>query len=87
MGHDRGLVMAFIEKWRLDTDTFHLPFGEVIITLEDVHHILGLPTIDCPLILRDFTSSIDKKRDLVHEFLGLYLAANYDVTRSGLKIR
>nr|XP_017233821.1 PREDICTED: serine/threonine-protein phosphatase 7 long form homolog [Daucus carota subsp. sativus] len=48
--HDRGLITAFIERWRGETHTFHLPFGEATITLEDVHHILGLPTEGDPLV-------------------------------------
>ena len=46
------MLTAFIERWRGETHTFHLPFGEVTVTLEDVHHILDLPTEGNPLILR-----------------------------------
>ncbi|MBA0664025.1 hypothetical protein Goklo_004101, partial [Gossypium klotzschianum] len=34
---------ALVERWRLETQTFHLSCGECTITLEDVHLQLGLP--------------------------------------------
>ncbi|XP_052119048.1 protein MAIN-LIKE 2-like [Arachis duranensis] len=39
-----ALVNALIERWRLETHTFHFPVGECAVTLEDVALILGLPT-------------------------------------------
>ncbi|XP_057720263.1 protein MAIN-LIKE 1-like [Arachis stenosperma] len=40
---DETLVSAFVERWRLETHTFHMPFGECTITLQDVAYQLGLP--------------------------------------------
>ncbi|CAL1403418.1 unnamed protein product [Linum trigynum] len=40
---DTALISAFIERWQPDTNTFHMPFGEMTILLHDVHHILGVP--------------------------------------------
>ncbi|KAK5783344.1 hypothetical protein PVK06_037852 [Gossypium arboreum] len=37
------LISMFVERWRPETYTFHLPCGEWTITLEDVQLQLGLP--------------------------------------------
>ena len=39
---DDALVSALVERWRLESHTFHLPVGECTITLEDVALQLGL---------------------------------------------
>ncbi|KAJ1416906.1 Aminotransferase-like, plant mobile domain [Sesbania bispinosa] len=41
---DRSLLSAFTERWHRETSNFHLPVGEMTITLDDVSsllHILG----------------------------------------------
>jgi len=42
---DRGLISAFVERWHKETSNFHLPVGEVTITLDDVASLLHLPII------------------------------------------
>nr|XP_027192939.1 protein MAIN-LIKE 2-like [Cicer arietinum] len=39
---DAGLVSAFIERWHRETSSFHLPFGEMTITLDDVATLLHI---------------------------------------------
>ncbi|XP_068466691.1 protein MAIN-LIKE 1-like [Phaseolus vulgaris] len=41
---DRGLLCAFVEWWLAETNTFHLPIGEMSITL-DVSNLLHLPIV------------------------------------------
>ena len=36
-------LTAFVDRWRPETHSFHLPCGEVTITMQDVTMILGLP--------------------------------------------
>ncbi|CAI0389843.1 unnamed protein product [Linum tenue] len=40
---DGPLLVAFVERWQPDTNTFHMPFGEMTITLHDVAVLLGIP--------------------------------------------
>ena len=39
---DHCLISALVKRWRSKTHAFHLPHGEMLITLEDVEVILGL---------------------------------------------
>ena len=84
--HDRGVITAFIERWRPETHTFHLSFGEATITLEDVHHILGLRTTGRPLILHGYTSTPAQRMALVRDLLGL-APGNDDLRKDNLKIQ
>ena len=52
LGHimiDWPLITCLFERWRPETQTFHLPVGEMTITLQDVAIILGLH-IDGPIV-------------------------------------
>ncbi|MBA0630901.1 hypothetical protein Godav_002952 [Gossypium davidsonii] len=44
------LISTFVERWRPETHTFHLPCGECTITLEDIQLQLGLPVDESVLI-------------------------------------
>ncbi|KAL0004077.1 hypothetical protein SO802_011638 [Lithocarpus litseifolius] len=63
---DHRLITALVEQWRLKTHTFHMPHGEVTITLQDVEVLLGLP-IDGKAV----TWSIEKVwKQVCQDFLG-----------------
>ena len=40
---DKGLLCSFVERWHQETNSFHLPIGELTITLDDVSNLLHLP--------------------------------------------
>lgn len=40
---DSAALTALVDRWRPETHTFHLPAGEMTVTLQDVAMILGLP--------------------------------------------
>jgi len=37
-------MVAFLERWDSTTSTFHLLIGEMIITMEEIHHIYYFPS-------------------------------------------
>ncbi|CAN1215308.1 Protein MAIN-LIKE 2 [Linum perenne] len=45
----KELVTALLERWRPETNTFHLLQGEATITLKDVEVLTGLPTRGRPV--------------------------------------
>ncbi|VFQ64341.1 unnamed protein product [Cuscuta campestris] len=47
---DWALITTLVERWRPETHAFHLPFGEVGITLQDVEVLLGLPVNGTPVV-------------------------------------
>ena len=55
---EHALIMALIERWRSETNTFYFPSGEATFTLEDVAYIYWLP-IDGPMVTgRPFPNSL-----------------------------
>jgi hypothetical protein len=40
---NNALISVFAERWHRDTSSFHLPIGEMTITLDDVSWLLHLP--------------------------------------------
>uniref|UniRef100_A0A2N9I3F0 Aminotransferase-like plant mobile domain-containing protein n=1 Tax=Fagus sylvatica TaxID=28930 RepID=A0A2N9I3F0_FAGSY len=64
---DWALISAFVERWRPETHTFHLPLGEMTITLQDMEVMLGLPVDGRPVV----RSTVLKWPDLCGELLGV----------------
>ncbi|KAL8095284.1 hypothetical protein AgCh_036663 [Apium graveolens] len=75
MRHDVGLISAFLDRWRPETHTFHLHFGEATVTLEDVYYILGLRSVGRPVL----PIGGDVGASLLHELLGVALDPELDM--------
>ena len=65
----RPLLSAFCERWQPETTTFHMPFGEMTITLDDVASILHIPVTGAMI---SFSQSlhVDDAKALLVELLG-----------------
>ncbi|XP_078170581.1 protein MAINTENANCE OF MERISTEMS-like [Carex rostrata] len=46
---ERGLITTLVERWRPETNSFHLPVGECTVTLEDVSCLWGLSVTGRPI--------------------------------------
>jgi hypothetical protein len=66
---DGPLITAFVDKWRPETHSFHLPCGEMSLLLQDVGYILCL-RLDGPVV----TGMINTEnwKDMVHQFTAHY---------------
>ena len=80
---DHCLISALIERWQPETHTFHLPHGEMSITLEDVEVIVGLP-IDGEVLVG--LTIVENWRQLCVELLGFGVSENDNKTLVGLRI-
>ncbi|XP_075663432.1 serine/threonine-protein phosphatase 7 long form homolog [Castanea sativa] len=67
MDLDHALITALVERWRPETHSFHLPHGEMTITLQDIEVILGVPVHGLPVV--GFTH-MDNWRDFCIDLLG-----------------
>ncbi|KAL5131068.1 Protein MAIN-LIKE 2 [Glycine soja] len=69
---DPGLISAFVERWHRETSTFHLPVGELTITLDDVASLLHLPITGAlhtfeSLVTSDAIRLLTKLLEVSHE--------------------
>ena len=64
---DGPLLTAFVDRWRPETHTFHLPSGEMSMLMQDIGYILGL-RLDGPTV----TGTVEPLnwKDMVDQFTG-----------------
>lgn len=63
---DNPLISALVERWRRETNTFHLNVGEMTVTLEDVAYLIGLAIEGEPVIGLTYTTC----DEVCQKFLG-----------------
>ncbi|KAH0725602.1 hypothetical protein KY284_001467 [Solanum tuberosum] len=74
MQYDRALVTVMVKRWRPETHCFHLPFGEVTNTLQDVQVLLGLCIDGDVVYMQDATWRIRPWRTLLETLTGCAIA-------------
>ncbi|XXG90233.1 hypothetical protein AAC387_Pa12g2050 [Persea americana] len=67
---DQYLISALSERWRDETHTFHLPPGELTISLEDMVQCWGLRVVGKPMFSEPEYSNPDRNRVLFRQFFG-----------------
>lgn len=65
------VISAFIEHWYPEANTFHMPFGEQTITLDDVYTLLRIPMIRTPIQVEPTRLSSKQAKTLLIETLGV----------------
>ncbi|XP_057734251.1 protein MAIN-LIKE 1-like [Arachis stenosperma] len=88
--YDNPLISAFVERWCPETHTFHLPWGERTITLEDVVMQLGLPVGGEPVSGTLRSWSMFHPRDIwewCYELLGEDPAGHVGTTKFNIKLK
>ncbi|GAU50435.1 hypothetical protein TSUD_134900 [Trifolium subterraneum] len=66
---DWRLLTAFTERWQPKTGTFHLPIGEVTITLDDVSCLLHIPITGKMLNHLGTSCTTEEGEDMCREYL------------------
>ena len=72
-----SLIAALVERWRPETQTFHLPFGEMTVTLQDVSVLWGLPIQGVPI--SGISDPPEEDDDMINDRLAELLGAGGDI--------
>ncbi|KAK9070377.1 hypothetical protein SSX86_010779 [Deinandra increscens subsp. villosa] len=82
---DQHLLTTLVERWRPETHTFHLSFGEVTVTLQDVQMLWGLPLGNQVISCTNHRWEAPEKQERCQRLLGLSLRG-VDITNNTLRL-
>jgi hypothetical protein len=69
---DQALMCGLVERWRPETHSFHLPVGEMTVTLQDVSALWGLRIDGDPV---GGVSDHKNLKQLIPDLLGTHVEA------------
>ncbi|KAD2804970.1 hypothetical protein E3N88_38347 [Mikania micrantha] len=81
---DHALITALVERWRLETHTFHLTVGEATVMLQDVNVLWGLPIEGEPVSGVDFSFKLSELIERCELLLG-FTPSNTDIVHGRIK--
>lgn len=73
-----NIVSAFSERWQPKINTFHLPFGEMAVTLDDVATIMNISIAGSPVLVPHLTGN--EAQNLLCRLLGVSIIEAADQT-------
>jgi len=65
-----AMIRALYKRWHTEPSSFHLPVGEMTISLDDVHNLLHIPIHD-RMLDHDEAMGQDRAIDLMTRLLGM----------------
>ena len=75
--YDQSLLSALVDRWRPETHTFPMPFGEMTVTIQDVTMLTGLPLHGAPL--GPSVTDPGWRDDFLHHFEGVVAGAGVGI--------
>ncbi|RLN18508.1 transposon protein, putative, Mutator sub-class [Panicum miliaceum] len=81
--YDQSLLSALVDRWRPVTHTFHMPYGEMAMTLQDVPMLIGLPIHERPI--GPSVTPVGWRDDLIQRFQGVLQHQEVDLTIAASK--
>jgi hypothetical protein len=85
LAFDYQLVYKLLDRWRLETHSFHFPWGETMLTSEDVSLLFRLPCSREPL--GDVDPPDGWRNDILARFAGVVRRPDTPVTTRPGKYR
>ncbi|XP_076904351.1 serine/threonine-protein phosphatase 7 long form homolog [Bidens hawaiensis] len=70
---DDAMISALVERWRPETNTFHMPFGEVTVTLQNVQVLWGLQVDGQVICGNDRAFTENKIKEMFNSLTGITL--------------